>query len=174
MKALATKKEENQMNVKAKEAEQQVETIKKTTAEQIDQRRKMFLEEYKKKIQDAHLRENKLKQELKIVRIEMADEIKKAYKKGSNENCETAMKSSDDRDKYCIANFSEKADFEMLNQCRNSDQFCNLCCENEYGDMNSTERLTCKSSVCLKSQTSTVTPNPFSNLQPVTYTWQPK
>jgi hypothetical protein len=175
MKAMNQKKEENQMNMKIKEAEQQIESVKKTTQQQIDQRRKTFIEDFKKKVQEDHMKADQYKQELKIVKIEMAHELKKAYKKGTSENCKLAMQSENNRKNYCIANFAEieDKDFGLMNQCTGGDEFCNFCCNNEFGEMNAGDRITCKDTACKTAQVPTATPNQFAGLIAGSWAWMP-
>ena len=147
VKAIKERKLENQYNLRAKEAEEEVKHIKNVAAEQVNVRRsqlKNLIEDMRKK---AERKKAKLKQQLQTVRNEMAQEMGKAYKKGDISRCEKGMKSDEDRKVYCSATFLE--DFSNYSTClEGGEEFCLICCETEFGDFYLGERQECIKSIC--------------------------
>merc|ERR1712151_971694 len=131
------------------------EAEEKNKAEEIALRKQIELEKrqnLKKMINQinkkAELKRNKLRQQLQQVRMNIASDIGKAYKKGDLHKCKSAMESKRNRNNYCIATFSD--DFAQLNYCREADDFCETCCNAEFGDMQAGERDECIRTVCPK------------------------
>ncbi len=94
----------------------------------------------------AKKRQRDLNSQLQSVRMAVADEMGKAYKKGDINKCLTAVRSKEARMNYCIANFVD--DFNALSSCKEGDDFCNVCCDNEFGDFYANERQSCYQTVC--------------------------
>jgi len=140
-KAIREKELENQMQEKAKEIEETVKEIKSEAAAQVLRKRaklKKIIMEINKK---AELKRNKLRQQLQQVRMGIASDIGKAYKKGDSGKCVKANNNLKIRNDYCIATFSE--DFVQLDYCRQADDFCEVCCQAEFGEMMSGEKDEC-------------------------------
>lgn len=80
----------------------------------------------------------------------MAEKMNLAYKKGDINNCKKVLTDSStlhqERSAYCSGNFSE--DFNKFNDCLKEDDFCNFCCENEFGEMQIEERGQCMKELC--------------------------
>ena len=88
---------------------------------------------------------DKLKQQLMSMRMSMAKEMNNSYKDGDQQKCVNAMKDDQSRLNYCTANFS---DYIKFSQCKSNDEFCELCCENEYGEMHMDKRNKCIKEIC--------------------------
>lgn len=146
IKAIKERKMENQYNIRAKAAEEQINNIKRATAEQVIIRRNQLKQTIVKMRLDAKRRKSRLAQKLQTVRFEMANEMGKAYKKGDMNRCLNALKSKSDRNTYCTASFPD--DYNSLNNCQEGDDFCMLCCDNEFGDFYINERQGCYKKVC--------------------------
>jgi hypothetical protein len=146
-KAIKEKTLETQYNLKAKEAESEVEKIKEETAQQISTRRAQLNEVLRKYRQSASRKKMKLKQKLQNVRYEMAQQMGKAYKKGDSSKCSNALKSDTERKTYCTVAFSD--DYNNYQTCLDGgSDFCVLCCEAEFGDFYANDRQECKKKVC--------------------------
>ena len=146
IKAIKEKELENQMQEKAKEIKDTIATIKSEAAAQVLMKRfnlKKIISQINKK---AELKRNKLRQELQNVRMTTAGELGKAYKKGDVGKCIKASSNAKSRNDYCIATFSE--DFAQLEYCRNTDEFCENCCQAQFGEMMSNEKDECMKKVC--------------------------
>lgn len=147
-KAIREKELENQMQEKAKEISETVKEIKSEAAAQVLRKRqnlKKLINEINKK---AELKRNKLRQQLAQVRMSMASDLGKAYKKGDSAKCKKAMGNMKTRNDYCIATFSD--DFAQLDYCRKTDDFCETCCQAEFGEMMSGEKDECLKKICKK------------------------
>jgi hypothetical protein len=146
IKAIKEKKLENEKISKSLETKKRIETIKNNAVKEVEKRRIYLKEQIEKIRKRSQLKKNQLNQKLFEVRTSIAHEIGKAYKKGDINRCIVANDTSRGRENYCIANYSE--DFSFLDYCRNSDDFCEICCGNEFGDMFQQERELCMKKVC--------------------------
>merc|ERR1711934_748256 len=148
VKAIREKELENQMQEKAKEIKETINTIKAEAATQVIRKRqnlKKLINEINKK---AELKRNKLRQQLQQVRMSIASDLGNAYRKGDVSKCVRAYNSPKARNDYCVARFSD--DFAQLNFCRQTDDFCETCCQAEYGEMNASDKDECLKKVCDK------------------------
>jgi hypothetical protein len=152
MKAIKEREIENQYNVKAKEAEDEVSSIKETASQQVLIRRSQLKNQILAMRKKAQRRKAKLAQQLLNVRSVMAETMGKVYKVGDTSKCSTAMKSDKDRLTYCQVSFPD--DYGKMTDCKESDDFCSMCCENEWGDMHVNERQSCYKSLCKNSGSS--------------------
>ena len=146
MKAIRERELENQYNLHAVEAQKQIQTIKKQTAQQVLIRRSALNSKLRLIRQKAEREKNKLKQKLAGVRNAIADEIGNKYKKGDINKCLVAMENTKHRNDYCIAHFAE--DLSDLQYCRDTTDFCTFCCESEISDMYMKDRQMCITKVC--------------------------
>ena len=156
MKAIKERQLENQFNIRAKEAEEQVKDIKKVAADQVQIRRSMLktqIKEMRKKYQ--HNRE-KLSQQLSTVRLQMADTMNKVYKKGDSNRCREGLGNKQSQVTYCQANFMD--DYSQLENCKEGEDFCRVCCDNEFGEMNMNDREECYRSLCQTNGNSNLSP----------------
>lgn len=145
-KAIREKELENQMNEKAKEIKETIKTIKEEAAKQVLNKRKNLRKLIDSINKKAELKRNKLRQQLMQVRMNIASDIGNAYRKGDVAKCTKAMNDPKQRNNYCIARFSD--DFAQLNYCREGDDFCEVCCQAEFGEMMSSEKEDCMKKVC--------------------------
>ena len=139
--------------MRQKETELAISNIKKAAAKEVQIRRsnmKNMIEEMRKK---QKRKTSGLSQQLQSVRYAMAEQMGKAYKKGSLENCVKIGSGKDVPDKiamrkhYCTANFSE--DFVNYQTCLEGDDFCHQCCDNEFGEFYIGERENCYAKACV-------------------------
>lgn len=154
MKAIKEKQLENQYNLKQKETAEAIQNIKKAALQEVQVRRnnlKKLIEEMRSK---QKRKTNSLSQKLQAVRYQMAQQMGKAYKKGDSGRCESIGRGTENKEKsemrknYCIANFSE--DFVNYQTCLDGDDFCHMCCDNEFGEFFIGERESCYSKACIK------------------------
>jgi hypothetical protein len=82
-----------------------------------------------------------LEQKLQLIKAKMAGDAMKANKMGKISNCRRGKKSQKERTNYCDANFID--DFMKNSDCKVEDQFCYICCENEFGNMFLRKRESC-------------------------------
>jgi hypothetical protein len=135
-----------------------ISNIKKAAAAAVVKRRadlKKLIQNMKKKQQR---KANSLAVKLQSVRNAMAQDMGKAYKKGSADKCKIIGIGTEDgpggslervekRRHYCIANFSEN--FAMYQSCLDTDDFCHLCCDNEFGEFFQNDRDSCYAVSCM-------------------------
>jgi len=153
MKAIREKQLENQYNMRQKETELAISNIKKAAAREVQIRRsnlKKLIEEMRKK---QKRKTSSLTQQLQSVRYAMAEQMGKAYKKGTLDNCIKIGNGKETNEKekmrkhYCVANFHE--DFVLYQTCLDGDDFCHMCCDNEFGEFYQGERENCYSKSCV-------------------------
>lgn len=133
LKVLKERELENQYNIQAKEIEQTIQTIKQETAQQVLIRRnnlKKIIEKLRKK---HELKKNKLQQELQSVKISIAGEIGKHYKRGDTERCRAAIQDKAQKNSYCESTF--KDDLATQKYCKTTTEFCIFCCETEVSQI---------------------------------------
>lgn len=148
LKAITEKKRENEYSMKTLETQQRINAIKKEAASQVMKQRNKLKALLAKIRQQSLLRRSQLKQELMDVRSSIANELGKAYKKGDVNKCIDAMKNETTKNNYCIALYMD--DFSLMNYCKKSEDFCNICCNAEFGDMHQGEKEECIVKTCPK------------------------
>jgi hypothetical protein len=150
--------EQNQYNLKAKAAEEEVNTIKKAAAQQVMIRRSQLKNLIDKMRKQSQKRKAKLAKQLVEVRTVMAKTMGRVAKKGDMNRCVAAAKSENDRLTYCQANFLE--DYSEMENCKDGEEFCTLCCDVEFGELHMNERQQCYKTVCplMSSKSTTVNP----------------
>ena len=134
--------------MKTLEAQQRINAIKTEAAAQVMKQRNKLKVLLGRIRQQSILKRSQLRQELMDVRSSIANELGKAYKKGDINKCIDSMKSEITKNNYCIALYMD--DFGLLNYCKKSQDFCNICCNSEFGDMHQSEREECISKTCPK------------------------
>lgn len=146
LKAIKEKELENQIQEKAKEIQQTINTIKQEAAAQVLMKRNNLKKVLNQINQKAAMKRNQLRQELLNVRMSIANELGKAYKKGDINKCSDAMSNVNKRNNYCVSTFAE--DFTNLSYCKNTEEFCEFCCGTEFGEMLSNDKEKCMQQVC--------------------------
>ena len=149
-KVIKEKELENLMLEKAKEIKETINTIKAEAASQVLKKRnrlKQMIAQINKK---AELQRNKLRNQLQQVRLSIASDLGQAFRKGDVSKCMKAVENPKSRSDYCIARFSE--DFAQLNYCRGTDDFCETCCQAEFGEMMNDDKENCLKKVCKKTE----------------------
>jgi len=140
-KALKDREKEDERNRKAKEAENTINAIKAEAAKQVKKKRydlKKKLELLKKK---AKRKRRLLESQLQKVRGQMAKSLMNANRFGDWKLCRDARGHKPKIVKYCDANFIDN--FVKNQQCKDPEDFCYVCCENEYGNMYIKQRDKC-------------------------------
>lgn len=98
----------------------------------------------------AKQRIGKLSQKLQGVRLSMANTMTSTYKNGDSSKCITGTTDESVRISYCTANFMD--DFEQFSSCKGGDDFCTICCDNEFGDMMMSQRQQCYQAACANAK----------------------
>lgn len=146
MKAIKERELENQYNIRAKETQDEISSIKEAASQQVIIRRTQLKNQILQMRKKAERRKARLAKELLSVRNVMAETMGKASKKGDASRCLNALKTQNDRDTYCQASFAD--DYASFSNCKEADDFCTLCCDNEFGELNVQNRLNCYKTVC--------------------------
>jgi hypothetical protein len=107
--------------------------IKKEIAKNVEIKRAELKRRIQLMRQRSKRRRAELQQRIQKVRGKMAKDIMLANKKGSSKFCRKGKKNKKERIAYCNANFVE--DIVRNTDCKDKDEFCYMCCENEFGDM---------------------------------------
>lgn len=150
MNAIKEKELDQQVQMQAQDAQQEVDQIKKQAQEDILRKRlnlKAKIAEMRKK---ALLKQQSLQQKLQTIKITSAQRMQSKYKDGDKGKCASAMKQQSSRESYCIGNASD--DILKFSRCKDPEQFCNFCCENEFGDFRLSKRTECQMELCITEQ----------------------
>jgi hypothetical protein len=142
------KEEETKLQLQQRQVAETIASNKAIAAQQITVRRNALKQQITKMKQETAEKKRKLLAQLQQVRTQMSQTTSKAYKDGKQENCKSAVVSDQDRYNYCTANFPDNTD--KLGNCKDTDDFCHFCCDNEFGEMLEPKRLTCYTEVCPK------------------------
>lgn len=140
-KAFKSRELEDERNRKAKEAANTINRIKVDAAKQVEKKRvtlKAKIQIIKKK---ARRRRRLLESQLQKVRGQMAKSLMNANRYGDWKLCQAARGIKEKIVKYCNANFIDN--FVKNQQCKDPEDFCYVCCENEYGNMYIKQRDMC-------------------------------
>jgi hypothetical protein len=143
LQAIKEKRLEEKYNLAKYKAIETIKKIKEETEKQIFMRRmlvkKRFLELRKRNERKKVL----LKEQILKLRGKMAENIRSATKKGDDDSCqyENFYKENDKIRLYCISKFSNE--LHKFQFCIKEENFCDICCENEFGDLYLTERELC-------------------------------
>jgi len=132
-KVLKSKEDEDAKNREVKEVKNQIEKLKQDAVVQVkkkrNQLRKKILEIRKK----AQRKNRLIEQRIQKIRGSMAADLMKANKLGDWRKCKRARDDKKLIFDYCNGNFSDN--YIKNNDCKDHDNFCYVCCENEYGNM---------------------------------------
>ena len=147
LKAIKQKQIENQLNQEKIHTSMEVDSIAQKTKEELMKRREALKEDLKKRKMQRRAKLEELRTKYQAQKIRVGEVVKNAYKKGNTKNCEKGIKDTLDRTAYCKASFPEEPNKFTL--CMSSaDEFCQLCCDNEFGDFYYQERNNCILKVC--------------------------
>lgn len=148
-KAIKEKEIVSQMNLKQQTQEEELSTLRKIAQKQIQLRREFLKKKLEKLRKRAELQNDLKKQQILNVRLEVANSLGKAYKKGSVAVCQKTVKTDINWKGYCSSNFS--TDYNELTECNKETERCEYCCDKEFGDVHLEEKANCLKQVCKKS-----------------------
>jgi len=127
------KAKDDQYNLSLTNASESINSLKEEAQQSINIKR----QEIKKKLLIMKKRNKRklasLKGELMSLRTEVADKLQKVSRAGNSEKCTSAFGNEEKQKSYCEDNFN--TDFNKLVECKNNENFCYTCCENEYGEL---------------------------------------
>lgn len=146
LKAIKEREIENQFNLRKKGQAEEITNMKDIAKKQIKLRRdylKKRIENLKRKAE--HKNEMK-KQQIMTIRMEVANTLTQAYRKGSGQTCASAVKSTDEWKNFCSGYFIDN--YAEMESCKQEKDRCNYCCEKEFGDIYIEERASCIEKHC--------------------------
>jgi len=132
---------EDQLSLAKVDAQHQIESIKDVAKHDIILKRRSMKEKILSMRRKNDRKKKLLKQQLMAVRTEMAENLQKATKKGSKGICKDTRKNTRKINAYCENNFFDN--YAKLSDCKDTNSFCYVCCENEFGDVYLAEREEC-------------------------------
>ena len=84
---------------------------------------------------------NQIRHQIVGVRRILTENILAAEKKGNDDVCVNSIVDKNRINKYCIISYRNEPETEL--ECKKINNFCYLCCENEFGDFHKDEREIC-------------------------------
>jgi len=126
----------------AKDTQKKIAELKLETKVDIKFKRgvlKKKIEEIRNKFRRKH---RELKQQIQVIRNEMANEIMGANKRGNKEQCKDARNNLNKIKEYCDRNYI--TDYVKNMNCKEPQNFCYSCCETEFGNMFIADRDDCQ------------------------------
>eukprot|EP00340_Litonotus_pictus_P003027 CAMPEP_0170517082 /NCGR_PEP_ID=MMETSP0209-20121228/3172_1 /TAXON_ID=665100 ORGANISM="Litonotus pictus, Strain P1" /NCGR_SAMPLE_ID=MMETSP0209 /ASSEMBLY_ACC=CAM_ASM_000301 /LENGTH=851 /DNA_ID=CAMNT_0010802235 /DNA_START=163 /DNA_END=2714 /DNA_ORIENTATION=+ len=147
VKAIKEREQENQFNQREKGKAEELDNLKQATKKQITMRREYL----KKRLANLRKRAEKKneikKQQIMTIRLEVADKLSKAYRKGSIATCLKATTNNLEWNSFCTGYFM--TDYGEMEICKKvSQDRCHFCCEKEFGDLFIEEREKCVQQSC--------------------------
>lgn len=146
--AIKEKELESQVILSQEKANSELEKIQKEAKQQIQIKRNMLKEKILKMRQMFNRQKQKYQNQIQIIRTETANDLQKLTKKGNMDLCFLHDKENKDHtdkvEKYCASHFIlDNASFVDCQQ-----NYCQACCENEFGEAHQVERRKCLSVKC--------------------------
>jgi hypothetical protein len=148
LKAIKEKEIENQFNLREKGRAEEITSIREVAKRQILIRR----DHLRKKLDKLRKRAEKMadikRQQIMTIRLEVADKLATAYRKGNAVTCVKATQNDFEWNSFCTGYFVNN--FTDLNTCKTEKDRCHYCCETEFGNLYAEERDECVSKTCVK------------------------
>ena len=133
------------------QTEKEIDLINQETKQRLIRNRKLLEERlYRMKKSNARII-NMSRQKINEMHASLATNLISAEKKGDMNKCKP---NTDDktRKQYCNENFNDAALFYLMKDCLNKNQYCDVCCEHEYGDMYIDKKEICKGQCDIKME----------------------
>jgi hypothetical protein len=141
--ALKARKAKYGQTREVKNTEKLVENIKSEAKIDIKFKRSAL----KKKIMDIRnkfrRKHRQIKQEIQMIRSEIANDIVSANKEGNMNLCKENRSDVEKIKSYCNNNIT--TDYAKNQECKDPGNFCYICCATEFGDMHISKRDECES-----------------------------
>ena len=140
-KALKERDSQNKILLENKHKENELSSIKENAKKEVESQRsklRMKLNDIRKKFKR---RKRIIEQDINVIRAEMAKNLINAHKKGDMMVCKNAIGNKEKINSYCN---KELVDNYVKNiECRTESNFCYVCCENEFGNLEMEKRDIC-------------------------------
>ena len=141
MKAIKEKEIETQYNIAKTHAEEAINNITKETKKNILAQRRNIARKITEMRMKQKRKQSEIQSNILTIRYQIAKQLQTSNHVGDADLC---LKGPEENDKYCTANFADN--FVKYKDCKSSDSFCYVCCENEFGDLHLMERDRCYTS----------------------------
>jgi hypothetical protein len=153
-KNIREKELEDEFNMKKAEAQEEVQKIKEDAKRQITAKRQQVKARLDLLRKNSQREAEKLRAELQSIRSKTANNMQKYTKQGSAAKCFNPEKKieipldelNQKMEEYCQVHYANESG--KYNECRNSQNFCYVCCETEFGDLHIPQREACYKDVC--------------------------
>lgn len=122
-------------------AEAEVEDAKKEVKEKVAYKRNDLSKKIESIRKLAKMKKSQMMGELKKAKMSLASKVMKAMKEGNSEICERGKDKQQERETYCNNAFPD--DYMINVDCKDPENFCYTCCENEFGNMHMNKREEC-------------------------------
>ena len=142
IKSIKEKELEDQYNANKSRQEAEVESVKKEAQINILKKRSQIKIKIAQMRTRAARKKKILSNEIQTLRTTVANELTNLNKDGNKDNCFKANKETEKNVKmYCSNNFMDTP--QKYAECIVIEDFCYVCCENEFGNMHLKQRDTC-------------------------------
>jgi hypothetical protein len=150
LKAIKEKAMENQFKKKLESEKKDIKSLEESAREQVTKRINVLKQKIWEMKSESKSRKQSMMQQLQEVRMSMAENLNKAYKRGDPENCKVALSSKKNSVAYCTANYGANPNtFTVcIGTITSQQRFCNHCCNTEFGSLLEEEQNKCKAAVC--------------------------
>jgi len=132
---------DSQILQEKKEAENEIGELKSELKMEIEMKRDQMKRKISEMRKKSRRRKALMQSKMNKIRTQMANDIMMANKEGDIRFCKKGKKDLKERDTYCNANFIDN--FVLNYDCKNDENFCYMCCENEFGSQFYMERNGC-------------------------------
>jgi len=139
--ALKAREEESMKGRDSVMAEKEIAKIKEDAKKEVEQERaalRVKLNEYKKK---SGRRQMQIEYDINLIRSKMASNLLLANKNGDMLICKNSLPDPEKISKYCNANFIDN--YKKNQDCKDMENFCDICCSNEFGNIYLNKRDEC-------------------------------
>lgn len=148
IKAIKEREIENQFNLKKKGQAEEISQVKNVARNQIKIRRDYLKKRIENLRRKAEHKNDLKKQQIMTIRMEVAEKITQAYRKGNMFTCGIALQNLQQWNNFCTGYFID--DFKEMNYCKKEPDRCHYCCEKEFGDLFIEDRIRCIEKYCSK------------------------
>ena len=140
LKAIAEKEKENQYNTSKLRVMEKIQNIKEEIKGQVQMKRNQIKRKILMMRKKNSRQKEALNEEITLIRTKMTEKIGKLAANGDEGNCFNP-KFKTETQVYCVKNFA--ADYANLIKCQDVENFCYICCEHEFGELNIQKRDRC-------------------------------
>ena len=140
-KALKSRENQNKKLLQTLHKKQELEAIKINAKMSVQNQRNKLREKLNAIRKKFKRRKRLIEQDINLIRAEMAKNLMNANKNGDMMRCKNANGHKDKIRKYC--NIEIVDNYVKNMECRDEGNFCYICCENEFGNMQMEKRGIC-------------------------------